>query len=81
MRAMPLNEFIAETMMGLASGSYEVYVDQAAVLRDNPRVGMNWCMPFCKIADPPSQAGEHAKTFLADDVKPSFKSCLAQFPL
>ncbi len=38
-RAMPLNEFIAETMKGLASGSDEVYVDQAAALRDNPGSG------------------------------------------
>lgn len=38
-RAMPLNEFIAETMKGLASGNDEVCVDQAAALRDNPGVG------------------------------------------
>jgi uncharacterized oxidoreductase len=38
-RAMPLNEFIAETMKGLASGSDEVYVDQTSALRDNPGSG------------------------------------------
>lgn len=38
-RAMPLNEFIAETMKGLASGNDEVYVDQTAALRDNPGTG------------------------------------------
>lgn len=35
-RAMPLADFVADTMKGLASGKDEVYVDAIQALRDNP---------------------------------------------
>jgi len=35
-RAMPLVDFVADTMKGLASGKDEVYVDAIQALRDNP---------------------------------------------
>lgn len=35
-RAMPLVDFVADTMEGLASGKDEVYVDAIQALRDNP---------------------------------------------
>lgn len=35
-RAMPLPDFIAATLQGLASGKDEVYVEQIQALRDNP---------------------------------------------
>lgn len=38
-RAMPLPDFVAATMQGLAAGSDEVYVDAVQVLRDNPGSG------------------------------------------
>lgn len=33
---MPLADFVADTMKGLASGKDEVYVDAIHALRDNP---------------------------------------------
>jgi len=38
-RAMPLADFVAATMRGLASGRDEVYVEQIQALRDNPGSG------------------------------------------
>ncbi len=38
-RAMPLPDFIAETMKGLESGRDEVYVDAIQAFRDNPGSG------------------------------------------
>ena len=38
-RAMPLADFVSETMKGLASGRDEVYVDAIKPLRDNPGSG------------------------------------------
>lgn len=38
-RAMPLADFVADTMKGLASGRDEVYVDAIQALRDNPGSG------------------------------------------
>lgn len=38
-RAMPLVDFVADTMKGLASGKDEVYVDAIQALRDNPGSG------------------------------------------
>lgn len=35
-RAMPLADFVADTMKGLASGKDEVYVDAIQAMRDNP---------------------------------------------
>jgi uncharacterized oxidoreductase len=38
-RAMPLPDFVAATMDGLASGNDEVYVEAIQALRDNPGSG------------------------------------------
>ena len=38
-RAMPLPDFIAETMRGLAAGKDEVIVEAITALRDNPGSG------------------------------------------
>jgi uncharacterized oxidoreductase len=38
-RAMPLADFLEDTMKGLASGKDEVYVDAIQALRDNPGSG------------------------------------------